>query len=294
RTVVKRQSGATGFSRLCNSRTSRYFYTMRDQVKDKKFFKNYLVEANRLIEKRLRKLREGLIKTERIQIVKTDMISQYLEATIATYSSGGSKVEMLSYYSNVFDLIDQHWNEAQKMEYKRKILDQYGLSNYHQILTVLSLGVLLDVSNKEFEKVARVIERDQVKDLIYSLIISHKLSDRQMSTEESYQDTFGVPEFYSTLREAVLEKDQVRSAELVQRFVEQEWYENFKKEGPGMVEIHNHPDNIYYGYWCFEAAAVVKIKGLDDNSFRDHPYYPADLVHGMDEPPKKKKGFLGW
>jgi hypothetical protein len=34
----------------------------------------------------------------------------------------------------------------------------------------------------------------------------------------------------------------------------------------------------YYGRWSFEAAAVVAIKGLDDASFRDNPYYPKDLV----------------
>jgi hypothetical protein len=34
----------------------------------------------------------------------------------------------------------------------------------------------------------------------------------------------------------------------------------------------------YSGYWCFEAAAVVKLLGIDDSSFRDNEYYPADLL----------------
>jgi len=32
------------------------------------------------------------------------------------------------------------------------------------------------------------------------------------------------------------------------------------------------------GHRSFEAAAVVELLGIDDSSFRDAPYYPADLV----------------
>lgn len=34
----------------------------------------------------------------------------------------------------------------------------------------------------------------------------------------------------------------------------------------------------FSGYWAFEVAAIVKIKGLDDSSFRDHKYYPSQLL----------------
>lgn len=222
------------------------------------------------------------------------MIPQYLEGVVATYSYGGELGAMREYFGPVIDLVDQYWHESEKLTYNRKTLDQYGLSSYYEMLRILSLGYLLDIPNEEFEKLSRAIERDNVKDWIYSFLISSKLDNRKMSTEESYSYIYGVPEFYRSLREAILEEDEAHSAELVQKFVETEWYENFKKEGGGRVEIHNHPEDIYYGYWCFEAAAVVKIKGLDDSSFRDHPYYPADLVHGMEKPPKKKKGFFGW
>ena len=35
----------------------------------------------------------------------------------------------------------------------------------------------------------------------------------------------------------------------------------------------------YWGSWAVEVAAVVKILGMDDTSFRDNEYYPADLLH---------------
>jgi hypothetical protein len=33
-----------------------------------------------------------------------------------------------------------------------------------------------------------------------------------------------------------------------------------------------------FGYWSFETAAIVKIIGLYDSSFRDPQYYPRDLI----------------
>ena len=42
---------------------------------------------------------------------------------------------------------------------------------------------------------------------------------------------------------------------------------------------HESKANTYFGYWCFEAGAIVKIMGLDDSALKDNQYYPYDLVH---------------
>ena len=44
-------------------------------------------------------------------------------------------------------------------------------------------------------------------------------------------------------------------------------------------EAHKSSQNIYYGYWSFEAGAIAKILNLDDSNLKDVPYYPYDLVH---------------
>ena len=40
--------------------------------------------------------------------------------------------------------------------------------------------------------------------------------------------------------------------------------------------------NIFFGYWAWEAAALVKIYGLDDTELKDTEYYPYDAVHWND------------
>lgn len=35
----------------------------------------------------------------------------------------------------------------------------------------------------------------------------------------------------------------------------------------------------FFGYWCFESAAFIKILNLDDSIIEKQEYYPYDLVH---------------
>ena len=40
-------------------------------------------------------------------------------------------------------------------------------------------------------------------------------------------------------------------------------------------------DKLYYGYWCFEAGAIVKRLGFDDEDLKNEQYYPYDMVHSV-------------
>lgn len=42
-------------------------------------------------------------------------------------------------------------------------------------------------------------------------------------------------------------------------------------------DIYNAPC-CFYGYWCFEAAAVAYLKNIDDSSLRRFIYYPKDMI----------------
>ena len=72
--------------------------------------------------------------------------------------------------------------------------------------------------------------------------------------------------------ERVLES--VNKIELLKKYLKG-WY-NTDCE---VFEAHKSDQKIYYGYWSFEAGAVVKILGIDDSELKDIPYYPYDLVH---------------
>ena len=47
-------------------------------------------------------------------------------------------------------------------------------------------------------------------------------------------------------------------------------------EKEGLIK---NTDTAYRGYWCIEAAALVKALELDDTELRDCKYYPYDMAH---------------
>lgn len=59
-------------------------------------------------------------------------------------------------------------------------------------------------------------------------------------------------------------------------FLEKDWKNAF--HDTPVFQAHKSPHAIYVGYWCFVTAAIVKLKELDDSSFKNIPYYPKDLV----------------
>ncbi|UYZ82735.1 DUF1911 domain-containing protein [Entomomonas sp. E2T0] len=62
------------------------------------------------------------------------------------------------------------------------------------------------------------------------------------------------------------------------------WYDGLRKAGYEYIDIHlsQQEDSrdycSFYGYWCFEAAAVAYLKNIDDSSLQHFMYYPKDMV----------------
>ncbi|MFS4484286.1 PoNe immunity protein domain-containing protein [Hyunsoonleella sp. 2307UL5-6] len=265
---------------------------MRDTIKGLDYFRNYIANGSILHKKRVKEISQKKVPKERIEIVKADMSKNQLYICIAKYSSGYPVVNLLEdYYSAVY-LSYEGWKGkgSWKINDGEIDLNQYGISAYNQMLNMLSLGYLFNIPSEKFQTLVEIIDRDGIKDELFEFIISAKLSDRQPIESESYQRYFGIPEAYSRLRNIIDLPNKEEAAEQMDMYLKKDWY-NIQKD-TGVKDLHNSRHDIYYGYWSFEAAAVVKIMGLDDSSFIDNQYYPKDLVHPpMEEP--KKKGFLG-
>jgi hypothetical protein len=249
---------------------------MRDKLKNEEYWNERIFHTENLRKQRYEKMKNGLIAEDRINIVKRSMAYSYVDSISAKYSAGYPITDLTDDLLTAINLTDESWvDNAWKIYYKNQYLNQYGLSTYDQMLWMLSLGYLLDISNEEFEKLVDVIDRDCVKDFLFEFIIRAKINDREPIMEESYQKYFGIPKIFDNLRKAIVEPDKKNAESLVKQFVRQ-WYVKHKSQG--WYNSHNSPHDIYDGYWSFETAAVVKIMELDDSSFRDCQYYPKDLV----------------
>jgi spermidine/putrescine-binding protein len=250
---------------------------MRDKIKYIQYWIDRISRTESFQKLDIDDLNNRKIKDERINLVKRALGFSFVQIASAKYSIGHPVIDLNTDLINAINLTHESWDGFWLIEHQGKKLNQYGLSAYDEMLWMLSLGYLLDISNEDFNKLVEVIDRDGVKDFLFEFIIRAKLKDRQPITEESYKDFFGVPQTFEKLRQAITEIDKLKAEKLVKDFITKDWYKNHKDAG--WYNSHKSKHDTYFGYWSFETAAVVKIMGLDDSGFIDCQYYPKDLVH---------------
>lgn len=224
---------------------------MRDSLKDIEYFNSFINEDLARVNKFLDKLKNGEVKVERIFPVKSKVHDLKLGIMIARYSSGEELAVLEKEY---FKLIDE-WEEVWESEY------------YNKNLQMISLAVLFEVNKESAKKIKEMLKKTNINDWLFDFLLD---SLDEQKTGENKELLF--PEAFSTLQEVVFAKNKV---ELLKQYLEKEWY----NEDCGCYEAHKSKENIYYGYWSFEAGAIAKILNLDDSSLKNVPYYPYDLVH---------------
>ncbi len=256
---------------------------MRDFLKNNAYFENYVQDSYNRLNKRYDKLNEGLIKSDRIKIVKRDMALAYKNIIKAKYSRCDDMFsdDIYDDYNKMITLIYDNWeeNSGKFIVPKGKqttVLDQYTFSSYVEILETISLGILLNVPNDDMKLLADFIDRDNVKDFLLEYLLIYSLKDRPEIDSESYQEYFHINERFFRLKTIININEKTIAQQEMKLFLEKDWEKAFY-DTP-VFQAHKSPHDIYVGYWCFPAAAIVKIKGLDDSSFRDNQFYPKDLV----------------
>jgi hypothetical protein len=252
---------------------------IRDKIKNEKYFRDYVEKKTNSISEDLKWLDDKKVKEDRILIFKRSIADAYISLLIAKYSAGFSSKDLLLGYKSALKLMDETWDGFWKLKVGCPVVeyDQYILSAYDEMLWMLSLGYLLDISNEEYQILVNIIDRDKVKDYVFEYIIRAKLKDRIPIREESYKEFLGIPKIFSKLRQAIFEPDRNESSNLIKSFLENDWYE--KHRDSAWYDAHKSKHGTYIGYWSFESAAIVKIRELDDSSFKTSQYYPADLIN---------------
>ena len=265
---------------------------MRDKLKNKDYFNKFIEKRKLSHDKRVQKLYSNSIAQERIEIVKSDMSLNKLSEIIAKFSGGYDLHELSPDLLVAIDLAKEGWKGAGswKLINDKEEFNQYTFTGFYYMLNMLSLAYLLDISNDKFQLLVDIIDRDNVKDKLFEFIISAKLENRKPVELESYRKYFGIPDTFAKAREIIDVQDKSVAEQLMKVYLSKHWYKQHKETG--LKDNHKSKHDLYYGYWSFEAAVVVKIMELDDSSFIDNQYYPKDLVHLPIEEPKTK-GFLG-
>ena len=127
---------------------------------------------------------------------------------------------------------------------------------------MISLGILFNIGQDLLLLVKQKLVEYQIIDWLYCFL----LNDKMENTPFIFYHRF------HTLKDVVDKTDKIN---YLVKYLMDEWY----NKDCEVYESHKSVQNLYYGYWSFEAGAVAKILRLNDSKLKGVPYYPYDLVH---------------
>lgn len=220
---------------------------MRDCIRNEEYFNSFIKDDSDRVTNLLKKISDNEVRPERIMPVRQGIFRIKLGVIIAKYSRGDDLTSLKEDFTEI---------------YKEWVNDFLSPHAYNENLRMISLSVLFGVESEMRELVLQKLKENHVNDWLIHFL----LGESQAELDLMFQDRF------RTLKELHGLSEQ---AMLLKRYLEKEWY----NKDCDCYETHKSKQNIYYGYWSFEAGAIAKILNLDDSSLKDVAYYPYDLVH---------------
>ncbi|MDQ0233117.1 PoNe immunity protein domain-containing protein [Metabacillus malikii] len=237
---------------------------MRDTLRSTSYFNKYLDDENRKLVKY--KLMAEKVLEERGEedqgLKRAYLIIQnsYFNKLNSLYSMGAPIEEIKLLYPEIIDILKKSWNKE---------------SGYVRILWMISIGIMLDVSQKYINQLKNLVTRFELQDYLLDFLLNKENSNRNDSNKGF---TFSEP--YSLLYDVINAKSKNEAVEKLKYYLEEAWYNGHGDTG--WYESHKSKHDTYNGYWSYESGAIARILDLDDQILRDVPYYPYDLVHYKD------------
>lgn len=176
--------------------------------------------------------------------------------------------EINSLYSLGEDLATIEESYKKLLFYYSKMWDRkYG---YIELIKVLSLAVLFQVNRSDIFELEEKLISEKFDDYLVNFLIKKIDSTWE---RKGVEFEFKV---YDCLK-IIVESDEKIACEALKKYLQEQWYEIHRE--CAWYDSHKSSQNVYYGYWSFEAGAIAKILNIDDSSLKDVAYYPYDLVH---------------
>lgn len=143
---------------------------------------------------------------------------------------------------------------------------------YNDALRLTCLAIIYDARDLLEELKTSFEKNKKGSDLLLDVLFVNGLKEGTISSKLCYPKIFGD-------LEPLAENEKEASKAALEIYLTG-WYDKMKK-----TEWHNlhkkskvNGASPFFGYWSIEAAAIVKIFGLNAKLFKDYEYFPFDLV----------------
>ena len=212
----------------------------RAQYKDKLYFDKYIEDQ----KKRITRFEKHPNKSDTRSTILSNL---YLNLISAEYSNGYSKKEISSAV--------------------KEFLKNVGSgSSYNEIVDALSLAVLFNIKSKD---ISDLMSNKNSDDLLV-VELKKAIDKKYDGTANSLKHAKQYKTFYDMLTANVTIDD-------LNKYVDSKWYSTCR--GRSFYDTHKKDNDTYSGYWCWVAAAVLKIS--TDASKRKNvsdKYIPVDII----------------
>lgn len=224
---------------------------VRDFLMDGHYWKEHIER----IRYGLFELEEQLktVRPERLKDCRLFVEQIRLDLLISLYSSGADIEECKKLYKINLNNISQ-------------CLDKF--ESYVDLIWYLSLGVLLNIESPEIKILNNMINSSGASNDKLVCYFMKYLNGNYQNGE-----VYIMKKPYEFLDRLLC--DDVDDLKNYMIEYSKKWYRAHSFEY--WYDSHEKKD-LYFGYWCFELGALIKIKGLNNESLRDVKYYPYDLV----------------
>lgn len=146
-------------------------------------------------------------------------------------------------------------------------------SNYEDMEFIVHF-ILLFNQTEFLDEYKKLLEKSEHRDFYLDSVMQCLDPSWQISTEKILW-----PKEIKPLCEVIqLSKtDKDSAVQRLKKYLDKEW---FKTLTEGLITNRQLEKGMWYrGYWCIEAAALVKALELDDRELKDCKYYPYDMAH---------------
>lgn len=204
------------------------------------------------------------------------VFSQTLDLIVTRYSRGDDLTALLNDLPGLLEQREKllYYCDALPEEKQENRLMYERLSDHRYInyCRWLTFATCLGIDQTHIDRALELIDNAGVDALFDRIAIALGDSERPVADGLLY------PKPYAPLYEA-LDAAPAQQSKLIKKFLDG-YAKTIYKWGLSFISMPDDDGPYHTGNWCFEAALVVKLFNIDDSAFRDHPLYPAALIHG--------------
>lgn len=218
-----------------------------------------------------------------------DFAKDNLRAAIRVYSRGGDVAEMPTYFPGILDAweisnrtSDEICAENNLQTCRDWTFELTNLNHYIWCFWLVSLALVLEIPDDQWLRLVALIGEGG-QDVLLDRVMASRQPERPIGENLLHAKP------YARLLKAI-DAPQAQQATLLLAFVKH-WYPELNRRGKQQPWWYIYGDPVkhplemgsYFGRWCFEAVAAVKVFGLDDSDCIGHEHYPGDLLHPGEE-----------